>query len=164
MICLNKWRRYLIWTIVCVVGALICGVCAEWQTVMSEKAVPVSAVSEVTAETDDYIELRIARDKNRSEARDLLAEAAEAETDDARRREKQDALWLADKNRQIESELETVIKARGFGDALVFCQSDTVTALVRTESLQHDEVTELAGLIMRISGVKEEHILIRAKP
>ena len=164
MICMMKWKRYLGGVLVCLLGTVLLGVGAEWQTVVREESAPVIASVEMPAQTDDYIDLRIARDKNRSEARDLLVQAAETESDTALRQEKQAALWQADKNRQIETELETIIKARGFDDALVFCQGDSVTALVRTDALQHDEVTELAGLIARISGVKEEHILIRAKP
>ncbi|MBQ5833136.1 MAG: SpoIIIAH-like family protein [Selenomonadales bacterium] len=57
-----------------------------------------------------------------------------------------------------------MIKARGFDDALVFCQSDSATVIVRTDSLMREEVIELSSLIERISGVKKEHILIRAKP
>jgi hypothetical protein len=46
----------------------------------------------------------------------------------------------------------------------VFCQSDSATVIVRTDSLMREEVIELSSLIERISGVKKEHILIRAKP
>lgn len=164
MICLTKWKRYLCGIFVCLFGAVMVGIGAEWQSIVREETAPVTSSGEVPMQTDDYIELRIARDKNRSEARDLLVQAAETESDTALRQEKQAVLWQADKNRQIEAELETIIKARGFDDALVFCQGDSVTALVRAEALRHDEVTELADLIVRISGVKEEHILIRAKP
>lgn len=164
MICLTKWRRYLGGAFVCLLGAILIGVGAEWQSAMQEKAVPAVASVKETVQTDDYIELRIARDRSRSEARDLLVQAAEAETDEVRRREKRDILWQADKARQLEAELETILKARGYKDALVFCQGDSVTAMVRTEALHHDEVAELAGMITRISGVKAEHILIRAKP
>ncbi|MBQ2114137.1 MAG: SpoIIIAH-like family protein [Selenomonadales bacterium] len=135
-----------------------------WQSETKEESLSAMVQTEDVIKTDDYIELRIARDRHRSEARELLAQAIEAEEDKTVRREKQTALWESDKNRQAESEIETIIKARGFDDALVFCQSDSATVIVRTDSLMREEVIELSSLIERISGVKKEHILIRAKP
>ncbi|MBR0324965.1 MAG: SpoIIIAH-like family protein [Selenomonadales bacterium] len=135
-----------------------------WQSETKEESLPAMVQTEDVIKTDDYIELRIARDRHRSEARELLAQAIEAEEDKTVRREKQTVLWESDKNRQAESEIETIIKARGFDDALVFCQSDSATVIVRTDSLMREEVIELSSLIERISGVKKEHILIRAKP
>ena len=143
---------------------VLVAVIAIWQCEVKKESLPVMVQAEDAARTDDYIELRIARDRHRSEARELLAQAIEAEEDKTIRREKQTALWESDKNRQAESELETIIKARGFDDALVFCQSDSATVMVRTDALAREEVVELASLIERISGVKKEHILIRAKP
>ena len=162
MIDWNKWKRYI--GLGCLLVVLFVSGMVMWQNETKEETVPVMVQTEDVMKTDDYIELRIARDRHRSETRELLAQAIETEEDKAIRREKQTALWESDKNRQAESEIETIIKARGFDDALVFCQSDSATVIVRTDSLMREEVIELASLIERISGVKKEHILIRAKP
>ena len=162
MICWNKWKRYI--GLGCLLAMLLVSTVMIWQSETKEESLPAMVQTEDVIKTDDYIELRIARDRHRSEARELLAQAIEAEEDKTVRREKQTALWESDKNRQAESEIETIIKARGFDDALVFCQSDSATVIVRTDSLMREEVIELSSLIERISGVKKEHILIRAKP
>lgn len=162
MICWNKWKRYI--GLGCLLVMLLVSTVVIWQSETKEESLPAMMQTEDVIKTDDYIELRIARDRHRSEARELLAQAIEAEEDKTVRREKQTALWESDKNRQAESEIETIIKARGFDDALVFCQSDSATVIVRTDSLMREEVIELSSLIERISGVKKEHILIRAKP
>ena len=162
MICWNKWKRYI--GLGCLLVMLLVSTVVIWQSETKEESLPAMVQTEDVIKTDDYIELRIARDRHRSEARELLAQAIEAEEDKTVRREKQTALWESDKNRQAESEIETIIKARGFDDALVFCQSDSATVIVRTGSLMREEVIELSSLIERISGVKKEHILIRAKP
>ena len=162
MICWNKWKRYI--GLGCLLVMLLVSTVVIWQSETKEETLPAMVQTEDVIKTDDYIELRIARDRHRSEARELLAQAIEAEEDKTVRREKQTALWESDKNRQAESEIETIIKARGFDDALVFCQSDSATVIVRTDSLMREEVIELSSLIERISGVKKEHILIRAKP
>lgn len=162
MICWDKWKRYV--GMGCLFVIFLVGTIMIWQSETEEKTLPVMVQAEDAMRTDDYIELRIARDRHRSEARELLAQAIEAEEDNVIRKEKQTALWQSDKNRQAESEIETIIKARGYDDALVFCQSDSATVIVRTDSLMREEVVELSSLIERISGVKKEHILIRAKP
>ena len=162
MICWNKWKRYI--GLGCLLVMLLVSTVVIWQSETKEESLPAMVQTEDVIKTDDYIELRIARDRHRSEARELLAQAIEAEEDKTVRREKQTALWESDKNRQAESEIETIIKARGFDDALVVCQSDSATVIVRTDSLMREEVIELSSLIERISGVKKEHILIRAKP
>ena len=162
MICWNKWKRYI--GLGCLLVMLLVSTVVIWQSETKEESLSAMVQTEDVIKTDDYIELRIARDRHRSEARELLAQAIEAEEDKTVRREKQTALWESDKNRQAESEIETIIKARGFDDALVFCQSDSATVIVRTDSLMREEVIELSSLIERISGVKKEHILIRAKP
>lgn len=162
MICWNKWKRYI--GLGCLLVMLLVSTVVIWQSETKEESLPAMVQTEDVIKTDDYIELRIARDRHRSEARELLAQAIEAEEDKTVRREKQTVLWESDKNRQAESEIETIIKARGFDDALVFCQSDSATVIVRTDSLMREEVIELSSLIERISGVKKEHILIRAKP
>ena len=162
MIYWNHWKRYV--GAGCFFVMVLVAVIAIWQCEVKKESLPVMVQAEDAARTDDYIELRIARDRHRSEARELLAQAIEAEEDKTIRREKQTALWESDKNRQAESELETIIKARGFDDALVFCQSDSATVMVRRDALAREEVVQLASLIERISGVKKEHILIRAKP
>lgn len=162
MICWNKWKRYI--GLGCLLVMLLVSTVVIWQSETKDESLPAMVQTEDVIKTDDYIELRIARDRHRSEARELLAQAIEAEEDKTVRREKQTALWESDKNRQAESEIETIIKARGFDDALVFCQSDSATVIVRTDSLMREEVIELSSLIERISGVKKEHILIRAKP
>ena len=164
MICWNNWKRYVGVGALCLFGMIFFLVVAVWQSRDEKESLPVVVQTKDAVKTDDYIELRIARDRHRSEARELLAQAIEIEDDKVIRREKQTALWESDKNRQAEDEIETIIKARGFDDALVFCQNDSATVMVRTDALMREEVVELASLIERISGVKKEHILIRAKP
>jgi hypothetical protein len=58
-----------------------------WQSETKEESLPAMVQTEDVIKTDDYIELRIARDRHRSEARELLAQAIEAEEDKTVRRE-----------------------------------------------------------------------------
>ncbi|HWQ62199.1 MAG TPA: SpoIIIAH-like family protein, partial [Negativicutes bacterium] len=86
------------------------------------------------AASDFFTEYRLERDKVRSERTDLLREILRgAKTDEARQKAQEAVLRLA-LEKQRESEMENLIKARGFADALVFIRDDTVSAVVKTQA------------------------------
>lgn len=114
--------------------------------------------------TDFFMEYRLERDKLRSERSELLRENIKnAQNEDTRQRS-QDAILKLILEKQRESEMEGLIKARGFGDALVIIRDNSVNAVIKTASLSKEEVIQIADIISRISGVKAEDIVISAKP
>ena len=66
--------------------------------------------------------------------------------------------------KQREAEMENLIKAKGFGDALVFVRDNSVSAVVKTTALSREEVVQVAEVISRIAGIKPEDITVSAKP
>lgn len=113
---------------------------------------------------DFFIEYRLERDKIRSERSDLLRESIKnAKTDDSRN-QAQDTVLKMIAEKQKEAEMESLIKSRGFADALVFVRENSVSAVIKTTSLSQEEVIQIADVITRISGVKAENISISAKP
>lgn len=126
-------------------------------TVVSEQASQVMS-------TDFFTEYRLERDKMRSEKSDLLREAMKsAQTEDSRQKAQESVLKMV-QEKQREAEMENLIKARGFADALVFYRDQSVSAIVKTSTLSRDEVIQVADVISRVSGVKPEDITISAKP
>lgn len=126
-------------------------------TVLSEQASQVMS-------TDFFTEYRLERDKMRSEKSDLLREAMKsAQTEDSRQKAQESVLKMV-QEKQREAEMENLIKARGFADALVFYRDQSVSAIVKTSTLSRDEVIQVADVISRVSGVKPEDITISAKP
>lgn len=113
---------------------------------------------------DFFIEYRLEREKIRSERSDLLRESIKnAKNDDARSHAQEIVLKMITE-KQKESEMESLIKARGFTDSLVFIRENSVNAIVKTNSLSREEVVQIADVISRVSGVKIEDISISAKP
>jgi stage III sporulation protein AH len=113
---------------------------------------------------DFFIEYRLERDKIRSERSDLLRESIKnAKTDDSRN-QAQDTVLKMIGEKQKETEMESLIKSRGFADALVFIRENSVSVVIKTTSLSHEEVIQVADVITRVSGVKAENISISAKP
>lgn len=114
--------------------------------------------------TDFFTEYRLERDKMRSEKSDLLRETIKsAQTEDIRQKAQESVLKMV-QEKQREAEMENLIKARGFSDALVFYRDQSVSAIVKTSTLSREEVIQVADVISRVSGVKAEDITISAKP
>lgn len=122
-----------------------------------EQVIPVNS-------PDFFVEYRLEREKIRSERSDLLRESIKnAKNDDSRGRA-QDIVLKMITEKQKETEMESLIKARGFSDSLVFIRENSVSAIIKTNSLSREEVVQIADVISRVSGIKIENISISAKP
>lgn len=163
MIALKWWRWYLLM----IVGMLVGGILL-YQESSEEVAVQPETVAvmsqRVSAVQDDYTELRMERDYNRSMRQEMLQEAIAVETDADIRRERVAELRQAERNHQAEREIELVMKARGYKDALAFCRERGAEVMLRTEMISREEAGELGKIVASISSVAEEHIIIRTKP
>ncbi|HWR45207.1 SpoIIIAH-like family protein [Sporomusa sp.] len=125
--------------------------------VITDQVVPVMA-------PDFFTEYRLERDKIRSERSDLLREIIKnAKTDDTKHQAQETILKMT-LEKQREAEMENLIKAKGFGDALVFVRDNSVSAVVKTTALTREEVVQVAEVICRIAGVKPEDVTVSAKP
>lgn len=125
--------------------------------VILEQVIPVNS-------PDFFVEYRLEREKIRSERSDLLRESIKnAKNDDSRAHAQEIVLKLITE-KQKETEMESLIKARGFSDSLVFIRENSVNAIIKTNSLSREEVVQVADVISRVSGIKIEDISISAKP
>lgn len=125
--------------------------------VAAEQVVPVMA-------PDFFTEYRLERDKIRSERSDLLREIIQnAKTEDSKHQAQETILKMT-LEKQREAEMESLIKAKGFADALVFVRDNSVSAVVKTTALTKEEVIQVAEVVSRVAGVKPEDITVSAKP
>ena len=113
---------------------------------------------------DFFTEYRLERDKIRSERSDFLRESIKDAKNDESRVRAQDIVLKMITEKQKETEMESLIKARGFADSLVFIRENSVSAVIKANSLSREEVVQVADVISRVSGVKVEDISISAKP
>jgi stage III sporulation protein AH len=125
---------------------------------------PIAAEQNVAIAPDFFTECRLERDRVRSERSELLREAIKNAKSDDSRQKAQDAVLKLVLEKQRESEMENLIKARGFADALVFARDNAVSAVIRSQTLTREEVMQVADVISRVSGAKPEDITISSKP
>ncbi|KYZ77524.1 stage III sporulation protein D [Anaerosporomusa subterranea] len=113
---------------------------------------------------DFFTEYRLERDKIRSERFDVLRDMVKnSKTEDSKQRVQEAILRLV-QEKQREYEMENLIKARGFQDALVVIQDKNVNAIIKAQAFTREEVTQVAEVISRVTGVRPEDITISAKP
>ncbi len=125
--------------------------------VTPDQVVPVMA-------PDFFTEYRLERDKIRSERSDLLREIIKNSKTEDTKHQAQETILKMTLEKQREVEMENLIKAKGFSDALVFIRDNSVSAVVKTTALTREEVVQVAEVISRMAGVKPEDITVSAKP
>ncbi len=117
-----------------------------------------------TAEKQDFfIEYRLERDRLRAEQAQILQEDLKASAADSERRELRDHLLVLFNEKKLENDMENMIRAKGFEDAIVICRSENANAIIKAERLERGEVMQIADVIKRLGNIKEENIVISAK-
>lgn len=163
----NK-KRFLVFFLI-VLGMLIASViqlaAREVKADQSNAMQVVKVVeSQPQAKIDFFTEYRLERDKLRSERSELLRESMQsASTEEARHDARENVMRMM-QAKQRESEIEGLIKAKGFADALVFCRERSVSAVIKANALTQDEVVQVADVISRVTSASPEDITISAKP
>jgi stage III sporulation protein AH len=112
---------------------------------------------------DFFVEYRLERERIRSERSELLRNAIKDAKTEADQQKAQDSMLKLIAEKEKETEMENLIKAKGFGDALVFIRANSVSAVVKASSLTREQVLNVADVISKVCGVKSEDITISAK-
>lgn len=163
----NK-KRFLVFFLI-VSGMLIASIVQlAAREVKADKSNAMQVVkvveSQPQAKIDFFTEYRLERDKLRSERSELLRESMQsASTEEARHAARESVMQMM-QAKQRESEIEGLIKAKGFADALVFCRERSVSAIIKANALTQDEVVQVADVISRVTSASPEDITISAKP
>ena len=133
---------------------------AAGQAQRSKDVMTVSTVDAVS-EVDPVLEFRTEREqlraRQRSELNDIIYNsAADAETVRLAQRQLMDLMTCEAQ----ETNLEGVLRARGFSDALVTVQGDSVNVLVRGEALNQSQSAMILDAVLRETGVTGGNVKI----
>lgn len=103
---------------------------------------------------DFYVEARLERDRSRSEEKQLLQEVlADQKSTPEARAEAQRRLMEAVRRAAKESEAESLIRAKGFADAVVFLHDDGAVVVVRAAALRPGDAARIADAASAATGV-----------
>ncbi|TZE83449.1 SpoIIIAH-like family protein [Calorimonas adulescens] len=117
---------------------------------------------EVSKTTDSFIAYKLERDKMRSESIETLKEIVGNEkTTDQTRDEAQKQMMELLKETEKETIIENLIKAKGFEDALVFIDDDSVNVIIESsKDLTPADVAQITDIVNRETGTAIENIKI----
>ena len=114
------------------------------------------------ADANDYFaQARLERDIKRSESMDMLSAILDAqETDKEARSEAEDEIHRLADFTEKEVMTENIIKAKGYGDVVVFMGENLMSIAVKSEALNEIDVAVLQDAAMGTTGYSADKIKI----
>ena len=111
-----------------------------------------------------FVEYRLERERSRGYQIQLLREIINNTNSDGESRKKaQDQLYVISNNLQKELEVESLIRAKGYQDAVVFLEGKTVTVVIQAKTLSQEDAIKITDLVSRSTGVGAQNIVIIPK-
>ncbi|MEW6523121.1 MAG: SpoIIIAH-like family protein [Bacillota bacterium] len=125
-------------------------------------AISLPATSPIT---EFFVDYRLERDSTRQHQLDLLREMIDnPNTDESSKKEASRRLLRIVDNIGRELEIEGLIRAKGYEDALVFLNDTSATVVVKTPQLAAADVSRIADIVIRNTGLKQDAISILSLP
>lgn len=120
-----------------------------------------SAAKENTGAATYFSEANLSRRKARDEATELaLKVLKDAESNDAAKKEAAAKAGEITENMVKESNIENLIKAKGFSDCLVFLQNSECSVVVKTKDSSPNNAVMIKDIVAGQSGVAYDKIKI----
>ena len=108
-----------------------------------------------------FAESRTNRQKSRDEALDKLQKSLKDTTiSEEEKKSLTNSLSYMVKAVETEGKIESLIKAKGYSDCLVYINNEKADAVVKTDGLNEDTANQIKEIIIREAGVKAENITI----
>lgn len=134
----------------------------------SDTAVIDEAVAQAEQAVGFFAEARMERDKARSRQKDelkVLAQAADgtvATSAGMNSLEAQEQLLAIIRRAEAESTVETLVKQKGFEDALAYMSdTDNVDIIVKASSLTSQDVAQISDIVVRHADVTMDRITVK---
>ncbi|MGI6129927.1 MAG: SpoIIIAH-like family protein [bacterium] len=131
---------------------------------LSEPSTPGDSFPE-TSRQDFYAEQRLDRDRMRSQKVDTLREIIHnPDTHEENRKEANAQLLQITEEIALEGEIEALIKAKSFPDAIVYLHPDSIHVLVKIPEITEAQAAQIGDIVAKSTGLALEKIVIDTKP
>lgn len=122
------------------------------------------ALAEAADGADYFAEYRIERERTRGALGDRLREVMASEGASPEVRQEAAAQYLElGRRAALESQAESLVRARGFRDVIVHLAEGSAQVVVKTESLSQQQVAQIIDTVSRITGVRATAITVMAR-
>ena len=118
-----------------------------------------------TDEEEDYFTATaLVRQQSRDEAIDVLKSVSEnEEADEEARADAREKIARIAEDIQNEANIETLVKAKGFSECIAVIGDDSVSVIVKAETLQAAEAAQILSIAYESTGISPEKISIISK-
>ncbi len=104
---------------------------------------------------------RINRDKARSDSLDILREVAQSESaSESDKNAAHQKMTTAAVNTEKEGNIENLLKAKGFEDAIVYIADESISITVKTEGLTAADSAKIYDIVISETGASSDKIKI----
>ncbi|SHE62201.1 SpoIIIAH-like family protein [Desulforamulus putei] len=111
-----------------------------------------------------FVEYRLERERSRGHQIEIAREIINNTNSDPDIRKKaQEQLYLISNNLQKELEVESLIRAKGYKDAVVFLEGKTVTVVIQSKDMNQEDAIKITDLVSRSTQVSPQNIVIIPK-
>ncbi|CCO08912.1 SpoIIIAH-like family protein [Desulforamulus hydrothermalis] len=111
-----------------------------------------------------FVEYRLERERNRGQQIEIAREIINNQNADPEIRKKaQEQLYNISNQLQKELETESLIRAKGYRDAVVFLEGKTVTVVIQADRLNQEDAIKITDLVSRSTQVNPQNIVIIPK-
>ena len=111
-----------------------------------------------------FIRYRLERDKARSEQLDIYREMINnPNTDKTTKQEAQNKMLELTKRMEKEMEIESLVRARGYKDALAYIHDEAVDIIVQSTGLERNDVAIIGDIVVKSTGFNSEDVTIIEK-
>lgn len=112
-----------------------------------------------------FVDGRMRRDQSRSLRVEVLREMLQdGELSEEARRATEEELMMLNRLAAQEADLENLLRAGGFADAVAFLYPEAGVVVVKAEILNQAEAAHVADLTARVAGTPLEGISVMARP
>jgi len=112
-----------------------------------------------------FVDCRLTRDRIRSQQMEVLREIAAntASSSETRDQAQQELMRLTERS-TLEAELEKLVMALGFKDAVVILQDRAANVIIQQDSLTDSEKEQIRDVVVRVTGLQADDVFITCKP
>jgi len=118
----------------------------------------------VAKKKDFFVEYRLDRERLRSKQTDFLEEIIHDQTIDSNtKKEVNERLLKMNEIAEKELNIENMVKAKGYEDAIAIVHDGCIDIIIRAENLLADDVAVIGSIAVKNTGIDLEHIVIISK-
>ena len=109
-----------------------------------------------------FVNYRLKREQFRQETKAMLSELLDSSVEKSQAQAQEQWLDLSAKIHK-ESEIENLLKIKGFQDAVVDVFYDSVSVIIYAQELTPNEVSLIQDIVVRVTSVRMDKITVMAK-